>query len=97
MKSSTPEMRPTHKFDLLKPQWSLDEHESSCSPWYVVIHKVATNQAYHKQSSKNRVQAASEGAIHDTSSRKESDYALGLWSPFIGRRTDFLHPEDTLV
>jgi hypothetical protein len=77
MQSPTPEMRPTHKFSLIKPQWSLDEHESSHSLQYVVIHKVATNRADHKQSSKDRVQAASEGAIHGTSNRKESDDALG--------------------
>jgi hypothetical protein len=55
----------------------LDEHESSHSPYYVVIYKAATNRADHKQSSKERVQAASEGAILGISSRKESDDALG--------------------
>jgi hypothetical protein len=40
-------------------------------------HKDATDRADHKQSSKDRAQAASEGAIHGTSSRKESDDALG--------------------
>jgi hypothetical protein len=42
-----------------------------------VIHKTTTNRADHKQSSKDIVQAASKGAIHGTSSRKESDDALG--------------------
>jgi hypothetical protein len=77
MPSPIAEMRPTHKFDLLKPQWSLDEQESRRSPYYIVIYKAATNRADHKQSRKDRVQAASEGAIHGTSSRKESDDALG--------------------
>jgi hypothetical protein len=39
--------------------------------------KAATNRADHKQSSKDRVQAASEGAIHGTSIRKGSDDAIG--------------------
>jgi hypothetical protein len=41
------------------------------------MHKATTNRAEHKQSSKDRMQAASEGAIHGTSNRKESDDALG--------------------
>jgi hypothetical protein len=42
-----------------------------------VIHKAATDRANHKQSSKDRAQAASEGAIHGTSNRTESYDALG--------------------
>jgi hypothetical protein len=51
----------------------------------VAAHSCSNPQGCHKpsrpraikQSSKDRLQAASEGAIHGTSSRKESDDALG--------------------